>query len=92
MKQTTTTKRKQAFGFTAPTATSVMLVGDFTHWQEKPISLKKQTGGRWETSVSLTPGTYHYRFLVDGQWQDDAQCPDRRPNGFGEQNCIRIVR
>jgi len=29
----------QQFSFTAPAATSVQLVGDFTHWQDQPISL-----------------------------------------------------
>jgi len=86
-----TTKIKETFSFTAPDALSVMLVGDFTHWQERPISLKKQKGGIWKTTVSLEPGTYHYRFLVDGQWRDDPECTLRVENPYGEKNSVRSV-
>lgn len=91
MKQRTTTKKKQEFGLTAPAAASVLLVGDFTHWQEKPVSLKKQPDGRWATAVSLTPGTYHYRFLVDGQWCDDPGCALVVSNPYGTHDAVRQV-
>ena len=90
MKQTAE-KKKQKFGFTAPTSESVMLVGDFTQWAQKPISLKKQNNGRWEATVSLSPGTYHYRFLVDGQWRDDPECTLLVPNPYGGSNAVRQV-
>jgi hypothetical protein len=32
--------KKQTFHFTAPDATSVLLVGDFTHWQQQPIPMQ----------------------------------------------------
>ncbi len=70
---------------------SVQLVGDFTHWQEKPIAMKKERGGVWKVAVQLAPGTHHYRFLVDGQWRDDPECTVRVPNPFGSQNAVRQV-
>ena len=84
-------KSVQEFFFTAPDANSVQLVGDFTHWQTKPINLVKQANGSWKTSVPLAPGTYHYRFLVDGQWSDDPQSTLRIPNIFGSHNSVREV-
>ncbi len=81
----------QGFSFRAPEAISVQLVGDFTHWQENPISLKKEAGGLWRASVELKPGTHHYRFLVDGEWRDDPECSMREPNAFGSQNMTRKV-
>ena len=83
---------KESFTYFAPTADNVMLVGDFTEWEQNPIALKKQKDGTWKATVPLEPGEHQYRFLVDGQWQDDEQCPERRPNGFGQQNCIRQVK
>ena len=83
--------RLQGFSFRAPEALSVQLVGDFTHWQEQPISLKKQAGGLWHASVPLTPGEHHYRFLVDGEWRDDPECAVRVPNPFGGENMTRKV-
>jgi 1,4-alpha-glucan branching enzyme len=83
---------KQTFSFHAPDALSVQLVGDFTHWQKNPINLKRQSNGTWRTAVVLAPGTYHYRFLVDGQWRDDPECALHVPNPFGSKNAVREVK
>jgi len=85
-------KSVQEFFYSAPEANSVQLVGDFTRWQSSPINLVKQADGVWKTSVALAAGTYHYRFLVDGQWRDDPQCTLRVPNIFGSHNMVREVK
>lgn len=82
---------RRTFSLTAPGATSVLLVGDFTHWQQNPISLQPQAGGIWRASVPLDPGEYHYRFLVDGEWRDDPECTIRVANPFGSQNAVVTV-
>jgi hypothetical protein len=45
----------------------------------------------WSKTLSLDPGSYQYRLLVDGQWQDDPQCLQRVPNTYGTENCVRVV-
>ncbi len=92
MAKTDESKSSQDFFYSAPEANSVQLVGDFTHWQREPINLVKGANGVWKTAVALAPGTYHYRFLVDGQWRDDPQCTLRIPNIFGSHNMVREVR
>lgn len=89
--KTTKSKTKQVFAYTAPSAMSVMLAGDFTHWQKNAIPMRKQKGGVWKISVELEPGTHHYRFLVDGEWQDDPECELKVPNPYGGQNAVRQV-
>ena len=91
VKETGNGGRAQGFSFRAPEAISVQLVGDFTHWQEHPISLRKDTTGVWHAKVELQPGTHHYRFLVDGEWRDDPECNVRVPNPFGGENMARRV-
>jgi 1,4-alpha-glucan branching enzyme len=81
----------QIFAIQAPTAMTVQLVGDFTHWQEHPVALKKDSGGVWRTEVELPPGRHHYRFIVDGLWTDDPDCTVRVPNPFGGDNMVRTV-
>ena len=81
----------QVFSFTAPGALSVQLVGDFSHWQERPINLHKGPDGVWRTTVPLPAGTHHYRFLVDGQWRDDPECTVKVPNAFGSEDSVREV-
>lgn len=86
-----TKKKKQSFSFSAPTAMSVQLVGDFTHWQGRPINMQKAPDGTWHATIDLPPGTHHYRFLVDGQWRDDPECTVRVPNPYGGENSVRQV-
>ena len=70
---------------------TVMLVGDFTHWERRPISMKRDAGGIWAASVALEPGTHHYRFMVDGEWADDPECTIRVPKAFGSQDNVSKV-
>jgi 1,4-alpha-glucan branching enzyme len=83
--------KKQTFAFSAPDAMSVQLVGDFTHWMDRPINLRRNKGGVWRTTVELPRGTHHYRFLVDGQWRDDPECTIRAANPYGGHNTVRQV-
>ncbi|HLX69091.1 MAG TPA: isoamylase early set domain-containing protein [Verrucomicrobiae bacterium] len=84
-------KQKVTFSLIAPEAQSVQVAGDFTDWEQEPLDLKKFKGGVWKRTVSLEPGEYEYRLLVDGKWQDDPNCLLRQPNGFGSQNCVCVV-
>lgn len=84
-------KQKVTFSFVAPDAQSVKVAGDFTAWQQAPLELKKQKGGVWKRTVSLAPGEYQYRLLVDGQWRDDPGCVLHYPNDFGGHNCVCVV-
>ena len=83
--------RRQTFTFTAPDALSVLLAGDFTQWQAKAISMKKDAEGVWKTTVALPPGTHHYRFIMDGEWQDDPECTLRVANPYGTQDTVRQI-
>ncbi len=82
--------KKVPFEFPAPDAQKVYLAGDFNNW-DTSASLMKKEKGIWKTTVSLKPGRYEYRFLVDGNWENDPSCCDCVPNEFGSQNCVRIV-
>jgi 1,4-alpha-glucan branching enzyme len=87
----TTVLPKRDFVLNAPGAKAVSLVGDFTHWEKNPIPMKMNRAGVWKTTVKLQPGTYHYRFLTDGQWSDDPNCTLRTPNPFGSEDNVCIV-
>jgi len=89
--KTTTQKINQQFTFKAPAAGTVLLAGDFTGWQKNAIPLKPRGDGLWQVTTSLSPGTHHYRFIVDGEWRDDPDCVVRVPNPFGTANAIRVV-
>ena len=81
-------KVQQTFWFNAPGASTVLLVADFTHWQKEPIPLRETPGGIWRTTVSLPPGQYRYRFVVDGEWRDDPDCKFTITNPFGTADAV----
>lgn len=91
MAKSASTQKKVAFVLDAPDATNVAVAGDFTGWEQAPKPLKKNKSGAWKATVSLAPGRYEYRFLVDGQWRNDPQCAEHAPNPFGDLNCVRVV-
>ena len=84
--------KKVPFEFLAPEAQEVYLAGGFNNWDNNANAMKKDQKGLWKTSLSLKPGRYEYRFLVDGNWENDPSCCDCVPNEFGSQNCVRIVK
>ncbi len=83
--------KKQTFRYTAADAMSVLLVGDFTHWQTQPIPMRKGPGGVWTATVDLPPGKHIYRFIVDGEWADDPECTLRTAKPFGSEDMVRQV-
>src|SRR6516225_6358790 len=87
-KDRTPSRKRVTFSFHAPEARTVEVVGSFCDWQPKTNAMKKEAGGVWKKTILLMPGYYEYRFLVDGEWCDDPQCPERVANSFGSANCI----
>jgi len=83
--------KKVPFEFLAPAAQEVHLAGDFNNWDASSNPMREDKKGIWKIFLSLKPGTYEYRFLVDGNWENDPSCCDCVPNEFGSQNCVRIV-
>ena len=81
-----------AFEYFDPGARTVAVAGDFNQWSPSARPLRRDSGGRWTGSVKLAPGTYHYRFVVDGErWVEDPLNSERAPNDYGTFNSIRVV-
>jgi len=79
------------FQLEAPQAEQVCVVGSFNEWDPNATILGYDEDGRWGCVLALEPGEYEYRFIVDGQWCDDPANMERRPNGFGTENCVLII-
>ncbi len=84
----TTNKKRITFRLHAPEAHAVHLVGTFNDWDLNARPLKRLKNGNWSITITLEPGTYEYRFVVDGSWVDDPQNEERVPNEFGGRNCL----
>ena len=86
-----TQKKRITFKLEASDAKEVILVGDFSSWDAKKYVMRKDDKGRWAEIVTLAPGRYEYKFLVDGQWQNDPSNDQLVPNSFGTLNNILNV-
>lgn len=65
-------------------AKEVHLVGDFNHWQIGQDSLLWQKEeGLWQKRLSLEPGRYRYKFVIDGEWTTDPSNDRLEPNPYG---------
>ena len=79
------------FSLLAPQAQGVFIAGSFNQWDPASHLLKRDKKGMWKISLPLAPGQYEYRFVVDGEWQNDPSCPTCIENPLGTLNCLRIV-
>jgi hypothetical protein len=84
-------KKPTTFTLNTPQATRVFIAGSFNGWNPLATPLQRDKTGIWKRTLSLEPGRYEYRFVVDDVWWDDPANTMRSCNEFGTQNCIVIV-
>ena len=86
------TKEAVRFEYFDPSANIVTLVGDFNQWKPAMRPMKRDAGGLWTVKVKLAPGTYQYKFVVNGdRWEEDPLNLRRIMNEHGTFNSLRIV-
>lgn len=78
---------KIIFGQYAPEANTVYLAGTFNSWSPNSTPMKK-VDDRFEIDLSLPPGTYYYKFIIDGRWIEDIDNPAKVDDGFGGFNSV----
>lgn len=59
------------FAIYAPNKKYISVVGDFNNWDKNAHPLTKNKEGIWQTSIYVNPGTYRYKFWIDGKWIGD---------------------
>ncbi|WP_250432587.1 hypothetical protein [Hanstruepera flava] len=68
-------------------AKKVILAGSFNKWDENLFEMNK-VGNGWEITLQIKPGSYEYRYIVDGKWIEDPYNPNKVGNEFGEYNSV----
>lgn len=74
-----------------PQANAVTVAGEFNNWDISQKPLRKNGDGIWHGTVTLQPGRYEYRFVVDGQWINEPTAKESNTNCFGSENSVRVV-
>jgi 1,4-alpha-glucan branching enzyme len=77
------------FRYKAPDAKSVELMCEFNGWKSVPMT--KGDDGVWTVKVTLSPGTYGYKFLVDGKdWVFDPDNSAKKTVDGIENSAVEI--
>ena len=72
-------------------AHEVCIAGTFNDWRPATAPMINVAPGEWVKDLTLPPGRYEYRFVVDGQWRTGPAASECVPNGYGDCNCVPIV-
>jgi 1,4-alpha-glucan branching enzyme len=80
------------FSYYNTDAKRVYLVGDFNNWSPNSDPMKDlNNDGHWSLFYPLLPGTYQYKFVVDGRWIPDPRNQLSEPDGFdGINSVVRV--
>ena len=85
--------REVTVSFRDAAAADVRIAGDFNGWvPDKNVRSRVEVAGGeriWTKVLALPPGTYRYRYLVDGEWREDAAAPGKTP---GTRRSVLVVR
>ena len=79
------------FELFSPGAREVCIAGTFNDWTPETGKMSRQGDGRWVRNLTLKPGTYEYRFVVDGKWEADPNADHAVLNPYGEKNSMLTV-
>jgi len=66
-----------------PSASRVFVAGDFNGWSNSANELAKQDDGSFLLKLPVGPGTWNYKFVVDGNWIADPSNPHQDTSGYG---------
>jgi hypothetical protein len=76
-------------------ANDVRIAGDFNGWiPDKGVRSLIESEGQtrvWTKILRLAPGTYQYRYVVDGQWREDPENPEVISSAVGGRNSVLVV-
>ena len=86
-------EKSVTFTVRAESGKAVYLAGSFNNWDPQGTRMVDKDGnGLYSVSVTLAPGIYEYKFVINGVWTLDPD-PDRdwTQNGLGTLNSVLRV-
>ncbi|MDO1502514.1 isoamylase early set domain-containing protein [Winogradskyella maritima] len=80
---------KVTFTLPGDEATSVVVAGNWNNWSTSETQLKKLKNGNFKGTLDLESGkSYEFKYVVDGEWQNDAQADAYTANAFATENSV----
>ncbi len=85
-------KKRISFEISAEPGISVAIAGSFNDWDcGKKKLADKNSDGTYRCTMMLSPGTYEYKFFVNGTWCADPANPNFTQNDHGTLNSVIVV-
>ncbi len=81
------------FEVAAAQDSKVFIAGTFNDWNPTSHPLEYRPNKNvFRAYLLLEEGTHEYKFVVNGVWQEDPNCPERVPDGEGAFNSVIHVQ
>jgi 1,4-alpha-glucan branching enzyme len=78
------------FQIQAEAGSEVYVAGSFNAWDPKANKLRK-VKDMYAASIVLQKGRHEYKFVINGVWHVDPNCPEWQPNSMGSINSLLTV-
>ena len=86
------TRGEVLFTIDEPKAAQVFLAGKFNGWSSTANPVTKVKGGVWNLVLKLSPGSYQYKFVIDGNiCKEDPHNPMKMDDNYGGFNSLITV-
>ena len=80
------------FQVSAEPGNDVFLTGTFNNWDPSQHQMRDDQGsGTFKITLDLPAGRYEYKFVVNGEWRSDTNCPEWVVNDHGSLNSVTTV-
>ena len=81
-------RANSAGGICASNCDASLYCGTFNDWRPAVTPMVPLGNGHWSKALTLPPGVYEYRLVVDGAWMPDPRAIETVPNPFGGVNSV----
>lgn len=87
-----TAAKQVRFSLEAAPGSQVSVAGTFNNWDPMANPMQDNPkSGVYRTALRIPPGRYEYKFVVNGEWRTDPNCPAGVSNEFGDMNSVLTV-
>ena len=87
-----TKAKKIEFQVKADPTSKVFVCGSFNNWNPKQYPMKDNpNSGVFKTTIPLSEGRHEYKFVINGVWCPDPNCPESVENACGTVNSVITV-
>lgn len=82
-------EKEIVFTVEASEEADVQIAGDFNEWVPESLQFTESQGRPvWHKAISLRPGSYEYKYLVEGLWTNDPTNEETIDDSYGGLNSV----